>query len=145
MEIKIPFNEWSIERLENQLKKATSRYKKYGNVGDIFIINGYRYELELVIKVPLWFVAEDLFKSEGAESSSEFIQVWKSIHKRKGYRAFDMVWYHHFKELSKYEGQLNMKCSGNCGKELGNDWILRIKDAKQYCKECSKPFGLEEG
>ena len=102
-EIKIPFNEWSEERLENQSKKATSRYKKYGDVGDVFNVNGYFYELELVIKVPLWFVAEDLWSSEGAKSSDEFIRVWKEIHKRKGYKPFDMVWYHHFKEICKYK------------------------------------------
>ena len=27
--IKIPFNQWSKNRLVNQTKKATSRYKKY--------------------------------------------------------------------------------------------------------------------
>ena len=99
MRIEIPFNDWSKERLLHQTKKATSRTKKYGDIGDWFRVDDFDYEIELVIKVPLWFVAEDLFRSEGAESSEEFIEVWKSIHKRKGYRPFDMVWYHHFKEL----------------------------------------------
>ncbi len=47
MKITIPFNDWSKERLRGQLKKATSRYKKYGDVGDTFIVQGYSYELDL--------------------------------------------------------------------------------------------------
>jgi hypothetical protein len=101
MEITIPFNEWSLERIRNQTKKATSRYKKYGNVGDTFHTGGYSedFELELVIKVPLWFVAEDLYRSEGADSSIEFQNIWKKIHPKKGFRPFDEVWYHHFKQI----------------------------------------------
>lgn len=30
MRIKIPFNLWSEDRLFRKMKKATSRYKKYG-------------------------------------------------------------------------------------------------------------------
>ena len=102
VEIKIPFNDWSEKRIDNNTKNATSRYKKYGELGDKFVYNGYWYELELVIKVPLWFVSEDLYRSEGAKSSDEFIRIWKDIHYRKGFRPFDMVWYHHFKQINKY-------------------------------------------
>ena len=96
--INIPMNDWSKARLFNQTKKATSRYKKYGEVGDKFEVDGFRYELELVIKVPLWFVIEDLYLSEGACSSKELQKVWEDIHPKRGYRPFDEVWYHHFKE-----------------------------------------------
>ena len=99
MEIKIPFNEWSKKRILNQTKKATSRYKKYGNVGDTFEVDGYKYELELVLKLPLWFITEDLYLSEGAKDSLELISIWKQIHSKKGFRPFDEVWYHHFKEI----------------------------------------------
>ena len=99
MEIEIPFNDWSKKRLINQTKKATSRTKKYGEVGDTFIVDGLVYTLELIIKVPLWFVAEDLYRSEGANSVDDFVSIWKEIHPRKGYRPFDEVWYHHFKEI----------------------------------------------
>lgn len=92
----IPFNDWSKQRLIIR-KRATSRYKKYGNVGDYFYVDDIQFEIELVIKVPLWFIAENLYRSEGADSVDEFIKVWKSIHPVKGYRPFDMVWYHHFK------------------------------------------------
>lgn len=105
MEIKIPFNDWSRQALANQTKKATSRNSKYGKVGDIFKVVKYfqtdetTYELELILRLPLWFVAEDLYRYEGAKSKEEFIEVWESIHPRKGYRPFDLVWYHHFKEI----------------------------------------------
>jgi len=109
MNIEIPFNDWSKERLMDQSKKATSRNKKYGKVGDNFIVYKPKnhpdkytliavYEIELIIEIPLWFVAEDLYRSEGAESKEEFVKVWEEIHPRKGYRPFDLVWYHHFKE-----------------------------------------------
>lgn len=103
MKIFIPFNEWSKERLANQTKKATSRYRKYGNVGDTFEVDDCEYQLELVIKLPLWFIAEELYLSEGAKTIKEFIDIWKDIHQRKGYRPFDEVWYHHFKEVNVVE------------------------------------------
>lgn len=99
MEIIIPFNFWSRMRLTNQFKRATSRYTKYGNVGDTFSVDGFKYELELILKLPLWFVVEELYLSEGAKSSDELEEVWKEIHPKKGFRPFDEVWYHHFKEV----------------------------------------------
>jgi len=99
MEISIPFNDWSKARLAAHCKRATSRYKKYGNVGDEFIVDGYKYQIELVIKLPLWLISEELYKSEGCVSKKEFIDVWEQIHKRRGLRPFDEVWYHHFKQI----------------------------------------------
>ena len=60
-----------------------------------------KYRLELVIKVPLWFVAEDLYRSEGADDSIEFQNVWKEIHPRNLFMPFDEVWYHHFTETGR--------------------------------------------
>lgn len=98
-EIELPFNMWSRIRIDSQQKKATSRYKKYGTVGDTFKVENKNYELELVIKLPLWFVSEDLYRSEGADTLQEFIGIWKEIHPKKDFRPFDEVWYHHFKEI----------------------------------------------
>ena len=98
-EINIPFNDWSKGKLAIQTKKATSRYSKYGKVEDTFLVDEFKYELELILRLPLWFVAENLYRSEGANSKEEFIEVWESIHPRKGFRPFDLVWYHHFKEI----------------------------------------------
>jgi hypothetical protein len=97
--IEIPFNGWSRERLKKGSKRATSRSKRYGAVGQVFDVEDRRYQIDLVIRVPLWFVAENLYLSEGAESYDEFIAVWTDIHPRRGYRPDDMVWYHHFREV----------------------------------------------
>lgn len=96
--IEIPFNDWSRERLSNMEKYATSRNKKYGEVGDWFIVDDIDYTLDIVIQLPLWFVAKELFISEGADAPEEFVEVWKRIHPRKGYVPNQIVWYHHFKE-----------------------------------------------
>jgi len=98
-EIKIPFNDWSKDKLNKQLKNATSRYKKYGKVGDTFEVNGWKYELEIVVKLPLWFISFYLYKSEGCNSSNGFESIWEEIHPRKGFLPFDEVWYHYFKEI----------------------------------------------
>jgi len=99
MSIEIPFNEWSRERLKKGLKRATSRSKQYGKVGQVFEVEGKQFKLDLVIRVPLFFVAEELYLSEGCECYDEFLSVWTDIHPRRGYQPLDLVWYHHFKEI----------------------------------------------
>jgi len=100
-EIKIPFNKWSKERLETGMKYATSRNRKYGNEGDTFVVDGWVYLITHIIHIPLRFVAEVLYEFEGAESIEEFIEVWKSIHPKKGYIPEQMVYYHHFSVFTK--------------------------------------------
>jgi len=96
MEVKIPFNAWSIGKLNLALKCATSRTKKYGNVGDTFKVDGNTFKIDLVVKLPLWFIAKFLYESEGCVSEAEFINVWNSIHPRKGFDPNQVVWYHLF-------------------------------------------------
>lgn len=97
-EIKIPFNKWSKSRLEDKVKCATSRNKGYGYPGDCFFVDNIEYELTLVIKLPLWFIAYELFETEGCKTPDEFKQVWKDIHPRKGWVDEQEVWYHYFVE-----------------------------------------------
>lgn len=96
MEIEIPFNEWSRQKLFDYKKWATTRTKRYGEIGDEFHVSGYYYMIDLVIKVPLWFVKNCLYESEGCDSPIEFVKIWRKIHKRKGFNGNQMVWYHHF-------------------------------------------------
>ncbi len=96
MKINIPFNEWSKERLLILRKTATSRTKKYGESGDIFIVNDIKYELEFVMKLPLHVIRDYLYKTEGCVSKMEFEKVWADIHPKKGWDDNQMVWYHHF-------------------------------------------------
>ena len=97
MNVGIPFNRWSRERIRTGRKRATSRYKKLAKAGDMFVVDGVEYEIDLVVKLPLWFITKELYVSEGAESEEELVKVWLEIHPRRGFRAYDEVWYHHFK------------------------------------------------
>lgn len=95
-EVKIPFNLWSQDKLLWQLKKATSRYKKYAEVGDEFKIQTKTYYINLVEKLPLWFIRNYLYESEGCKTPEEFVKIWIEIHPKRGFRMMDKVWYHHF-------------------------------------------------
>ena len=105
MEIEIPFNDWSKERLNLCVKTATSRTKKYGNVGDTFTVEDSKYKITLINKLPLWFIANELFETEGCKSTQEFIDVWEEIHPRKGWVDEQEVYYHYFMCLD-YLGDL---------------------------------------
>jgi hypothetical protein len=100
MEIEIPFNDWSKERLNLMVKRATSRNKKYGNVGDTFKVGDSKYQIELIVKLPLWFIQEELYESEGCFHNMEFEDIWVQIHPRAGWTPNKEVWYHKFKEIN---------------------------------------------
>mgnify|MGYP000508473649 CR=1 FL=1 len=105
MKIEIPFNKWSKERLYEERKCATTRNKKYGNVGDWFEVifkdkdEIRKYQLIEVTKTLLRSVASFRWKEEGADSPEEFKKIWKEIHPRKGWMAEQEVWFHLFREL----------------------------------------------
>ena len=100
MKIRIPFNNWSRERLKKGIKSATSRNKKYGEVGDTFVVDGVSYELTVVTKVSLQSVLDIAWDIEGAKSKDEFVKVWKSIHPYKGWVPDQKVWFHRFKKVT---------------------------------------------
>ena len=99
--IHVPFNSWSKDKLKKGLKHATSRNKKYGNPGDTFQVEDKTYKLEMVVKLPLEFIAKELYNSEGCRDQYEFMKVWKDIHPRAGWTPDKMVWYHYFREVKK--------------------------------------------
>lgn len=94
--IEIPFNKWSEERLETGMKFATSRNKPYGKPGDTFSHDGFEYTLELIVKLPLWFIRDYLYDTEGCSSPKDFEDIWKWIHPRKGWVEKQEVFYHYF-------------------------------------------------
>jgi len=98
--IKLPFNEWSIERLEKNMKTATTRRKRYGKPGDHFIAAGKKWMLTEVRRIRLGEVAEKYYRQEGAESPEEFIEVWKKIHPRAGWTPEKRVWIHFFEPVN---------------------------------------------
>lgn len=92
-----------IERFRMPLmerkKTATTRPFKIGEVGDYFTAFGMRFQLTLVEKKRLMEIASVHYGKEGVESTEEFIAIWKKIHRRRGYNAQDVRWYHEFNRV----------------------------------------------
>ncbi len=65
--------------------------------------------LTAITEKPLKEIAEHCYKAEGAESPDEFIQVWKSIHRKKGFVPEQVVFYHEFKPLTDNNGDQNQE------------------------------------
>ena len=107
MEINIPFNDWSKARLRANHKNATSRNKRYGNVGDTFTVDcGYsddryiKYELTHVERVTLAFVRDHFYWQEGCHVADMFVDVWNDIHPKKKFVDEQKVWLHYFKKIN---------------------------------------------
>lgn len=98
---RVPMNDWSVERLEQGRKTATTRTERYGEPGDRFEAAEQTYELTHVVEVPLAVVAEYFYSEEGAESPDEFVEVWNDIHYRRGFEAEWPVWLHLFREVDR--------------------------------------------
>lgn len=100
MKIDIPFRDDMKQAVLLGNKTCTSRNKRYGVIGDTFMVGGYVYVLKWISHVRLKTVAENHYRQEGFESPDEFIQVWNQIHPRKGYNPEQAVWLHEF-QLAK--------------------------------------------
>ena len=101
-EIFIPFNEWSKARLNANHKNATSRNKRYGDVGDIFTVEIHdmkfkQYELTHVERVTLAFVRDHFYWQEGCDVSDMFVGIWNEIHPKKKFVDEQKVWLHYFR------------------------------------------------
>lgn len=98
-EIKIPFKERFREPMFRGLKTWTSRSKRYGKTGDTFKVFGQEFLIEKVERRTLGDVA-DHYKEEGCESRQDFVEVWNSIHRRKGFDRWRRVYVHVFRRTS---------------------------------------------
>ena len=96
MEVKIPFNTWSENKIRTGEKFATARNKKYGKKGDFTRFEEWKLRIKFVVKLPLWFIRAWLYETEGADSPDEFVDIWCKIHPRKGWDENQEVWYHCF-------------------------------------------------
>jgi hypothetical protein len=74
MKDKIPFNDWSKERIRQGRKFCTSRHKKYLHDERVLCI---------IPKVPWHIVRTFFWQAEGANSPEELQQVIEDIYKRK--------------------------------------------------------------
>jgi rRNA processing protein Gar1 len=97
MRIHIPFREQFKEVMRTGKKTCTSRNEKYGDVGDIFGAFSKWFVLTEVRQEKLTTVAHFLYREEGFNRSSEFMDCWNQIHPRKGYVSEQVVWVHIFK------------------------------------------------
>jgi len=104
MNIDIPFLErWKSKMLTGH-KTATSRSKRYGNIGDTFTCFGVTFQLVDVSKQTLTFVAVHLYDFEGCSSPEQFRRVWEELHPRRGYIGSDKVWVHRFEKVAEITG-----------------------------------------
>ena len=97
----IPFLKEFKKPLLNGDKIATSRTKSYGKRGDTFTIFGATFKLVAVIPMQLSYVSTYFHKVEGFETPQGFIDIWKRIHPRAGYRPQQQVFFHLFIRLSE--------------------------------------------
>ena len=74
MKDRIPFNDWSKERIKLGWKKCTSRHKRYTEDERVTWISP---------KLPWWFIRTYLWKPEGGKSPEELQAVVEDIYKRK--------------------------------------------------------------
>ena len=98
MEINIPFNEWSRDKLRLGLKTSTARSSVYGHEGDYFFEVKKKFAIKMVWRCPLWFIRDFLFSLEGAETKQEFEKVWCEIHPKKRFMLPNEEFYVHFFE-----------------------------------------------
>lgn len=97
--IEIPFMpEFKAALLEGR-KTATSRSKRYGKPGAIFLIYGGTFLLQAVEKANLAYVKNFLFREEGLGSPDAFVEVWNRIHRRKRYAPETEVFVHYFSRV----------------------------------------------
>lgn len=94
----LPFNTWSVEKIKKGIKTATTRTRPFGETGDYFKVGKKTFVITNVSKLPLSTIAEQHFREEGAESPSEFIQVWCKIHPRRGFVPRQPAYCHQFRE-----------------------------------------------
>lgn len=102
-QIQIPFRFDMQKAILDGHKTCTSRNKKYGNIGDWFVLGNntnHIYELIMVSKLTLKDVSILYFEDEGFNTSEEFIKVWNEIHPRSGFIPEQNVWAHWFQKKS---------------------------------------------
>ena len=103
----ISFNDWSKARLNAKRKTATTRNKRYGNVGDRFSVELIElqkyglYELTHVEHVTLAFVRDHFYWQEGCHVAGMFVDIWNEIHPKKKFNDEQKVWLHLFKNIDK--------------------------------------------
>lgn len=77
-------------------KATTVRTRRYGSVGDAFLVEDVRFDLVAVEAMPLAAARDGVWREEGMASPEEFERAWAENHPTRGFRATDTVWVHRF-------------------------------------------------
>lgn len=105
MKIKIPFKKKFRKKILDGTKTVTRRYKKYGNTGDVFVVelcSGHLERMSRYKKIKLTNVyserlgamTEEEALKEGCDSLEDFKKVWVEIHPRRGWKPNNLVTVH---------------------------------------------------
>lgn len=97
MRIEIPFNPEMRKAIREGRKSETRRYRRYGDLGDVFDLDGEPYVLESVKREPL---SDACWAREGFDSPDAFRRLWVKLHHRRGWRPGEKVWVHRFAALN---------------------------------------------
>jgi len=100
-EVQIPFNSIFQLAMTTGRKTCTSRTRQYGRAGDTFRAFGCLFEITKVERRMLKDVALVLHAHEGCQSRREFIEVWGTLHPRKGFVPDQLVWVHWFRRIGE--------------------------------------------
>ena len=95
--VKIPFKPDFKDLMLRGQKTATSRTKKYGEVGDKFVAFGQIFVITDIQKFVLGIIATYHYEAEGFDNPKEFEKCWAKLHPRKGFDPYQYVFYHSFK------------------------------------------------
>jgi hypothetical protein len=97
--IEIPFNAWSKDKLRKGIKHTTFRYKKYGDVGDTFQVNGKTYFIMRYMEKTGQEVIDEDYLTEGAQTPDELKKVLDGICRGK-FNPNKKGWLHFFGEVA---------------------------------------------
>ena len=99
MKVDIPFKaRFSLPMLRGE-KTWTSRTRRYGKPGDTFEAFDNEFIIDKIERRTLWDVA-DHWKQEGCYSRQDFIDLWKNLHRKKGYLPGQRVYVHIFRRIT---------------------------------------------
>lgn len=100
----LPFRDDMAALIREGRKTATTRTKKYGEVGDVLATKAGPVRLTRVIGIQLREVARHFYLEEGFDSPSGFRAAWTEIHPRAGFRPEDRVYVHFFTPADSNSG-----------------------------------------
>lgn len=103
-EIKIPFDEKTIESFKDLRMVCITHIEKYGEPGDFFGVAGMWYVFVSVTKQKLHTVPYRYYRENGYDSPDDFIFHWIELYGK--FDVFGDVWLHYFTRVSDYESCL---------------------------------------